>query len=108
MNILQNWANNLSSGLTSVLFPNVCLGCGQQVLDQGRHICSFCLHKRFDLAMTHNERSSRQIILPEYVASQQALWNYDKGGILQNLLHHLKYQQLKGVGKQLGRVFAKK
>ena len=33
---------------------------------------------------------------------QHALWNFDKGGFLQDLLHQLKYHRLTGVGVDLG------
>jgi ComF family protein len=47
-------------------------------------------------------------MLPRDVKLQQALWKFDRGGILQQLLHHLKYQQLMDVGVQLGTVFGRK
>lgn len=31
------------------------------------------------------------------------MWNFDKGGFLQDLLHDLKYNQLSGVGIDLGK-----
>lgn len=42
------------------------------------------------------------LILPEIIAFQFAMWQFDKGGYLQNLLHKLKYDYLKGVGEELG------
>ncbi len=41
--------------------------------------------------------------MPETISFQFALWNFDKGGFLQDLLHALKYNQLSGVGVDLGR-----
>jgi ComF family protein len=48
-------------------------------------------------------QSSGGVILPEGVFAQHALWNFDKGGQLQDLLHHLKYNRLSGVGEDLGK-----
>lgn len=45
-------------------------------------------------------------ILPESVTSLFSMWYFDKGGYLQQLLHNLKYNHLKGVGRELGRLLA--
>jgi ComF family protein len=108
MKRLMEWISRLQSGLTNVVFPNVCLACGERVLKEGQHICSFCLNKRFAIALSKDKMSSAGIILPRDVKNQQALWEFDRGGILQQLIHHLKYQQLMDVGIQLGTVFARK
>jgi ComF family protein len=60
------------------------------------------------MALSKNEISSGGTLLPRNVKFQQALWKFDRGGALQQLLHHLKYQQLTEVGIQLGSVFARK
>lgn len=72
------------------------------------HICTFCLHKRFEDANPNNSRSTGGVILPEMVEVQHALWKFDKGGVLQNLMHHLKYERLISVGIQLGGVLARR
>lgn len=72
------------------------------------HLCTFCLHKRFEDANPDNNRSAGGVILPEMVEVQHALWKFDKGGILQNLMHHLKYERLISVGTQLGGVLARR
>jgi ComF family protein len=108
MSHLIDWIGRLRTGLANVVFPNVCLACGERVLKEGQHICSFCLDKRFALALSKDKMSSAGVILPQSVKLQQALWEFDRGGVLQRLIHHLKYQQLMDVGVQLGEVFARK
>lgn len=46
-------------------------------------------------------------MLPEGIYLQHALWNFDKGGYLQELLHQLKYHRLTGVGVDIGRQLGK-
>lgn len=108
MNYFKTTIKRLRVGLVRVAFPNVCLACGDRVLKDGQYICSFCLHKRFEIALSNDAISSSDIMLPANVTLQQALWNFDRGGALQQLIHHLKYQQLTDVGIQLGAVFAHK
>jgi ComF family protein len=105
---LKAWIRKLRNGAAGVVFPNICLACGDQALNEGEYICSFCLKKRFEAALSRDEMSSSGVILPRSVELQQAMWNFDRAGALQQLLHHLKYQQLTQVGVQLGSIFARK
>ncbi len=41
-------------------------------------------------------------LLPEYILHRFSVWAFDKGGMLQNLLHDLKYHHLKDVGLEIG------
>lgn len=90
-------------GISEVIFPNVCACCGLENTDDQRQLCSFCLQERFEDANPDNASVSSDIILPEGVVAQHALWQFDKGGDLQDLLHLLKYEQLTGIGVDLGR-----
>lgn len=86
-----------------MIFPNVCACCGLENTEHQRQLCSFCLQERFEDANPDNALVSSDIILPEGVIAQHALWQFDKGGDLQDLLHLLKYEQLTGIGVDLGR-----
>ncbi|MBO6792599.1 MAG: ComF family protein [Balneolaceae bacterium] len=66
-------------------------------------MCSTCLKSRFERTELREGNSTSGIFLPEAVSFQYALWNFDKGGFLQDLLHDLKYNQLSGVGVDLGK-----
>lgn len=93
----------LTNGLAQIVFPNVCVCCGRENTQQERQICSFCLDDRFEDANPHNHRVSSDALLPEGIIVQHALWKFDKGGDLQNLLHRLKYERLTTIGVDLGR-----
>ena len=98
----------MREGISQMMFPDVCLCCGMQALKKGRLICSFCIKKRFEDANPKNNYSSSGVILPDDVLIQHALWKFDKGGMLQRLMRHLKYERLTVVGSQLGRVLARR
>ncbi len=86
-----------------IVFPNVCVCCGCENTHRERQICSFCLEDRFEDANPENKSVSSDSLLPAGVLIQHALWQFDKGGDLQNLLHQLKYERLTTVGIDLGR-----
>jgi len=95
--------SDISKGIASIVFPRVCVCCGRENPRHERQLCSFCLEGRFQDANPENERASSDTLLPEGIAFQHALWQFDKGGDLQHLLHQLKYQRLTTIGVDLGR-----
>lgn len=78
-------------------FPVTCACCGSSVEGPQRYICYWCSGKRFERATTDDT-----MFLPQKVRFVWSLWQFDKGGALQDLLHKLKYNYLKGVGYELG------
>ena len=93
---------SIKKGFLEVLFPKVCTICGLSLSKTEQFICQDCIRNRFEIANPEHKRISSDSLLPEGVEAQHALWNFDKGGFLQDLLHALKYQRLTGVGEDLG------
>lgn len=83
---------------TDLVFPPVCACCGDLLIQRTDMICDFCLHTRFE-----RDRSINEDILPESTLFRFSMWQFDKMGFLQNLLHKLKYDHCIGIGVQLGR-----
>lgn len=90
-------------GFKRIVFPNVCVCCGRENTRDKHQVCSFCLDDRFEDANPENKNVSSDSLVPEGIIVQHALWQFDKGGDLQNLLHQLKYERLTTVGVDLGR-----
>lgn len=107
MNLIKT-LKNFQKGLSGIAFPNVCLSCGRETVKKKKYLCTFCLTERFIDANPDNKLSSSGVILPDKVILQHALWQFDKGGDLQRLLHSLKYDRLTSIGRQLGRALAKR
>lgn len=84
-----------------LFFPSVCACCGSALKTGNCHICRWCKKSRFE----HAEIDELQI-LPECVRLRYAMWSFDKGGYLQDLLHGLKYNYLRKVGEELGKTLA--
>ncbi len=79
-----------------VAFPNVCACCGSSLYGDKRYICAWCTDSRFEDAW------DEETILPDNVQFVFSMWQFDKSGNLQDLLHNLKYNFLKEVGRELG------
>lgn len=88
--------NDLFHALREWCFPGFCAGCADR-LDPGLH--ALCVGCRFD-AFSYSARE--WLILPQSIRFIAALWNFDKGGGLQDLLHRLKYAREPGIGVELG------
>lgn len=104
--LLQNIVSESIAGFKSMLFPDVCLSCGDPGIQGGRLLCPFCQESQFDYANPFNSTSCPGVILPEGIRFQFALWKYDKGGILQKLLHSIKYGGMGKLGFELGQLTA--
>lgn len=95
---------HIQEGIFEVLFPHICLLCGLKLSANQKHLCSECLKNRFELANPDYRQVCSDTLLPEGIIAQHALWKFDKGGHLQELMHLLKYGHLTGIGIDLGRV----
>lgn len=93
-------------GLMEVLFPRVCVVCGHSLSTNENVVCVECLSSKFEETLPNGPVTSEGILLPEGINLQHALWTFDKGGYLQELLHQLKYHRITGVGRDIGRQLA--
>ncbi|MFD2532821.1 ComF family protein [Gracilimonas halophila] len=96
-----------TEGISEILFPKVCTVCGLRLATNENFVCHNCLNDKFEEAYRPGKGSTSDAMLPEGVYLQHALWNFDKGGYLQELLHQLKYHRLTGVGVDIGRQLGK-
>ncbi len=96
----------LSEGLGELLFPSICFVCGGYLHQSSKHLCYSCISSRFEVANPYQKQISSDTMLPEGIILQHALWEFDKGGYLQDLLHALKYHRLSGLGHDMGRALA--
>ena len=96
------WLFGLGQDVFDLLYPVSCLVCGDRLTDKG-HLCTYCINYAFQPANTEGAESSKGMVLPDWIAMQDVLWEFDKGGFLQDVLHHLKYGGLAELGILLGR-----
>ena len=92
----------------SLIFPQNCINCSQSLISQEHFLCTRC---KIDLPLTQDSRHFDNRLFQKFaferkVQSAQAFLYFNKGGITQKLLHHLKYNGKKELGVKLGEWFA--
>ncbi len=92
-----------------LLFPNVCNGCGEELLSNEKFVCASCLSfipkTKFHLMI--NNPLEQKFFGRCRIENATAMYYFNKDGVIQNLLHALKYQQKPEIGFLLGNQFAK-
>lgn len=100
--------NQLRKGLTGIIFPHICLHCSRQLSGSEHYLCNYCMQSAFDESPFNKPGMAGEVFLPEAVKGHVALWNYDKGGYLQEILHQLKYNGYTNLGIDLGRMLGQR
>ena len=95
----------LLNHLINVFFPKVCFGCLNILSDNEHLICTSCRH---DLPLTNyhfnNIDSLKKIFYGRvHIENATALLLFEKKGIVQQLLHQLKYKGQENIGTFLGK-----
>ena len=98
---------NYLSDFISHFYPRLCAGC-QATLVRGEDlICLGCLA---DLPKTGFEKTADNPVAQLFwgraeIQLATAFCSFDKGGIMQQFLHKLKYKSCSEIGEKLGRMF---
>lgn len=79
------------------LFPPVCIACGHATVSAARVLCPYCIADGLQAAVP-----DPNVILPEGIDTRFSAWQFDKEGIIQHLLHALKYGHMPRLGEELG------
>lgn len=92
------------TSLIDVLFPKVCLGCNAMLTDYEQYICTSCRH---ELPVTNFHLNQDETINKIFYGRAQieqatALLRFQKKGIVQHLMHNLKYKGYQDIGIFLG------
>ena len=95
--------------LINLLFPKLCLGCNSLLLTNERTICSSCNHNlpytNHHLLKSNDTTKKFYGIIP--IEFSAAMLYFHQKGIVQNLIHNLKYKNHQEIGTLLGNWYAK-
>ncbi len=99
----------LISDFTSLFFPEYCLGCSSGLVKGEEILCTHCI---LDLPFTGYQFMDGNPIQEKFLARLPiryagALLKFRKTGIVQHLLHQLKYNNHPEVGIRLGKIFGR-
>ncbi len=90
--------------LLNLFFPKVCLACSNILMDNEVHVCTNCRH---DLPLTNFHFEDPDQVKKVFygrvkLENAASLLRFQKKGIVQQLIHNLKYKGHQEVGKFLG------
>ena len=92
------------NSILNLFFPKVCYACSHLLTDNELHICTSCRH---NLPVTNfhfeNNNTVEKVFYGRVkIEHATALLKFEKKGIVQQLLHNLKYRGHETIGKILG------
>jgi ComF family protein len=104
INNLSNRFMNYLDDFIGLIYPNICLGCGNTLWRNEKFLCTFC---DFRLPRTnfHLERENQfsRLFYGRVITEETSAYLYfNKGNTAQKLVHALKYKGMKEVGVWLG------
>ena len=94
--------------LTDLLFPRLCVVCGDRLIDQEQWICLNCLHHipRTNFHLVVDNPVARIFYGRVQIEHATSFFYFSKGSKYQTLLHNLKYKAMKELGAEIGKHFA--
>ena len=90
--------------LNSVLFPRLCFGCNVRLYRGEQFLCTFCRNQLPLTEYSFNEENAVDRIFygRTDVKKAGAFLFFSEKGIVQNLIHKLKYEKQEEIGRFLG------
>ncbi len=90
--------------MLNLLFPKVCNGCSELLLQDEKVLCSTC---RFNLPLACHHRNNDSTFSDVFygrfpIEQATALLQFQKRGITQNILHNLKYRKQQQISTFFG------
>ena len=92
----------------ALFFPNYCFGCYDGLIKGEEILCTRCLSElpRLDYYRSDDNPIVNRFIGRVSVKRGWALLKFQKTGIVQNLLHELKYNNHPEIGERLGKILS--
>jgi ComF family protein len=102
----MNLQRSYLSDFVSLLFPELCAACRESLLANEHLICTACI---YNLPYTNFHLQADNIVARQFwgkipLEGAYALFYFNKGGKIQNLMHQFKYKGVKQIGNILGRI----
>jgi ComF family protein len=93
--------------LTELLYPRLCVVCGDRLIEQEQWICLNCLHHipRTNFHLTPDNPVARIFYGRVQIEQATSFFYFSKGSHYQTLLHNLKYKGMKELGAEIGKHF---
>jgi ComF family protein len=92
---------------SSLFFPNYCLGCTRTLVKGEEILCTFCIKDlpKTDYHLVEDNPVKRKLIGRLNLKYAWVYLKFRKTGIVQHLMHQLKYNNHPEIGVRLGKIF---
>lgn len=99
---------NLISDLLSIIYPDLCLICGENLMKNETQICTSCLTQipRTNYHLLIDNPIEKRFWGKTPIFRATAFFHFQKGSPFQKLLHELKYHDNKQIGEIMGKYAA--
>jgi len=102
----MNLQRSYLADFVSLLFPELCAACRESLVANEHLLCTDC---RFNLPYTNFHLQADNIVARQFwgkinIEAAFALFYFNKGGKIQNMLHQLKYNGQQQIGNLLGNI----
>lgn len=99
----------LCAGLLHLLYPNLCVGCEQDLPGSGHCFCLSCRRKLHptDMHLSQSNAFTERFWGRLPIVTGSALYYFNRKSPIQKALHRLKYQNQADIGIRLGNVFGR-
>lgn len=92
----------------NLFFPKSCAGCSYLLLEDEKVLCTSCRH---EIPLTHHHTMKNNEVVQKFYGRiplefGAALFYFHKKGIVQEMMHHLKYKGHEEIGEMIGNWYA--
>ena len=103
----MNWLKDLWDDFLSLLFPRICYGCGNHLTKGEYLICTECyvVIPRTDFHTIKDNPVAQAFWGRCNIESAAAFSYFNKGSRIRKLVHCLKYDGIKEIGHELGKIY---
>lgn len=102
MQLLRTYA----ADFISLIFPQLCVACRESLMANEDLLCTDCL---YNLPLTNFHLQPDNIVARQFwgklnIRAAYALYYFNKGGSIQNMMHQFKYNGVQQIGNLLGNI----
>ena len=103
----MNWLYDLWDDFFSLLFPRLCYACGNQLMRNESLICTECfvIIPRTNYHFVEDNPVAQLFWGRCLIEKAAAFSYYNKGSRIRKLIHNLKYNGIREIGYDLGRLY---
>ncbi len=104
----MKFANSYAADFISLIFPRLCAACNGSLVSNEAILCTDCL---YNLPYTNFHLQPDNIVARQFwgklnLEAAYALFYFNKGGNVQNMVHRFKYDGVQQIGVLLGEIAA--